>query len=150
MEPPKLCMEPPQAVEHHMLRYCEAVPLTESQQSALYDACDKYSVDAAIALALIQTESNFQTDAESCAGCYGLCQLNRVYFPGDLTPEENIENGIRYLSQNLAKYGDYAAALTAYNVGHDNGTRNYANVVLSRANAWALALSAEGVCVYRV
>lgn len=112
------------------------IPLSGELQAALAVACDKYGVDYAIALALIQTESNFDPYVVSYSGCYGLCQLNPYYFPSGLSPAENINYGMQYLGTNLAKYGNYPAALCAYNNGHDNGDRGYANVVLSRAEYW--------------
>lgn len=112
------------------------IPLSAELQKTLFDACDTYGVEYAVGLALIQTESNFEPDVVSGSGCYGLCQLNPYYFPSNLTPGENIEHGIRYLASNIAKYGDVAAGLCAYNAGHDNGSRSYSSVVLARAEEW--------------
>lgn len=49
------------------------IPMAAELQDKLFDLCDELGIDPAIALALIQTESNFQTDAVSVSGCYGLC-----------------------------------------------------------------------------
>ena len=113
------------------------IPLDAEVQDRLFDLCDELGLDPALALALIQTESNFQTDAVSCAGCYGLCQLNPVYFPSGLAPAENIEYGLRYLARNIAAYGSTEAGLCAYNAGHDTGDRGYANLVISRSYEWS-------------
>ena len=114
----------------------EDVPLDAELQAALLTICEETEVDPLLALGLIQTESNFQPDIVSPTGDYGLCQLNYRYFDPDMTPEENMRSGIGLLAQHLRTYGDTAAALTAYNRGHDDGTRAYASVVLANAQAW--------------
>lgn len=111
-------------------------PLGEAEAAALVEACDEYGIDLSLALGLIFVESSFIPDAVSSEGCYGLCQLNPVYFPSDLTPVENIETGMKFLGELLDKYQDVPAALTAYNAGHDTGDRTYANAVLAAAENW--------------
>lgn len=118
-------------------------PLSDELYEALVIACHTYGVPLYLALGLIETESSFRTDAVSSTGCYGLCQLNPEYFPSDLTPEENISEGIRYLSDLLGQYGDTGAALTAYNAGHDTGSREYAGKVLAAAERWKEIFQAE-------
>lgn len=116
--------------------YRTDVPLSYELQDTLHCVCDKYNVNYELALGLIQTESSFNEDSESDL-CYGLMALNKEYFPENLTPAENIEAGIKYFSQKIEKYdGDIEAALTAYNVGHDNGSRYYAKRVLELAKSW--------------
>lgn len=111
-------------------------PLSDELYEALTLACHTYGVPINPALGLIETESSFRTDAVSSAGCYGLCQLNPDYFPSDLTPAENINEGIHYLGDLLGRYGDTGAALTAYNAGHDTGSREYAAKVSEAAERW--------------
>lgn len=116
--------------------YRTDVPLSYELQDTLHCVCDKYNVNYELALGLIQVESNFNEDSESDL-CYGLMALNKEYFPENLTPAENIEAGIKHFSQKIEKYdGDIEAALTAYNVGHDNGSRYYAKRVLEFAKSW--------------
>ncbi len=115
--------------------HSDAVPLSEELQQVLFDACREFGVDLHIAIALIETESNFQVDADN-GQCYGLTQLCRLYFPSNLTPAENIQAGMELLGRNFRQSKDWGAALTMYNVGHDDGTRVYANVVLARAEKW--------------
>lgn len=112
------------------------IPLTAECIAVLEETCESNGVPIALALGLIQTESRFRHDAVSSSGCYGLCQLNPRYFPSGLSPEENIRHGIDYLGQQLRRYGNVERALTAYNAGHDNGTRTYAATVLYNATAW--------------
>ncbi len=114
------------------------VPLSVELQEALAIACTENGVPLHVGLGLIETESSFNADAVSSVGCYGLCQLNPVYFPADLSPAENIRAGMEYLGYQLDRYdGDMAAALTAYNAGHDTGARGYATTVLEAAEKWA-------------
>lgn len=118
--------------------YRTDVPLSYELQDILHCTCDKYDVNYELALGLIQSESNFDeiNDSETNI-CYGLMALNKKYFPKDLTPAENIEVGIKCFSEKIKKYnGNVEAALTAYNVGHDNGSRHYAKRALEFAKSW--------------
>lgn len=111
------------------------VPLSYEMQDALHAICDNAGVEYALALGLIQHESGFDPEARNGV-CYGLCQLNERYFPPGLTPEENMEAGISWLGELIARYGDTATALTVYNAGHDTGRRDYARVVMGYAEDW--------------
>lgn len=115
--------------------FIDTIPLDKDLQDVVWNACGEYGVDYYTVLGLIQVESNFQTDAVNTkTGCYGLMQLNPMYFLSGLTPQENVEAGMEYLGRLLDRYrGDVDAALTAYNAGHDTGRRWYANAVRSAA-----------------
>lgn len=113
----------------------EDVPLSFELQDALHTACEANNVPYHIALGLIWVESRFQPDADNGTS-YGLCQLNRDYFPDKLTPAENIWAGMEYLGSLIDRYGDLGAALTAYNAGSDTGDRTYASAVLEAAENW--------------
>ena len=85
-------------------------------------AAQRNGVDPALLKALIRQESNFNAKATSPAGAHGLTQL----MPGTAAalgvdasvPEQAIEGGARYLSQQLKRFGnDPAKALAAYNAG---------------------------------
>lgn len=112
------------------------VPLDQELQVALRDACEAHGVPVSLALGLIEVESGFQADVVSREGAYGLCQLNPKYFPADLDPAGNIAAGVARLGELLERYGDTAAALTAYNSGRDTGVRRYASAVLAAAERW--------------
>lgn len=133
-ETPEKATEPEEPEAPALWR--EDVPLSAELQTALLEICEEAGIDPLLALGLIETESGFQTDVVSPWGDYGLCQLNHLYFPTDLTPEENMRAGIGLLAQHLRTYGSTTAALTAYNRGHDDGTRSYAAAVLAKAEAW--------------
>ncbi len=115
------------------------IPLDYELQDVLRTSCEAFGVPYHLALGLIETESAFQTDADNGL-CYGLCQLNRDYFPDNLTPAENIRAGMEYLGSLLDKHDTVEAALTSYNSGHDTGARGYARAVLERAARWEEAM----------
>ncbi len=125
-----------EAIAAQLEPYREDIPLDRELQAALREACQASGVPMSLALGLIEEESQFQLDIVSGKGAYGLCQLNPKYFPADLTPSENIAAGVGYLGELLERHGDLAAALTAYNAGHDTGSRTYANAVLAAAERW--------------
>ena len=90
----------------------------------IIDRCaEKYNVDNELIRAMIQVESGWNTDAVSNKGAQGLMQLMPrtaamlgVNDPFD--PEQNIEGGVRYISDLTDKYrGDIEKALAAYNAG---------------------------------
>ena len=113
------------------------VPMNYELQDVLHSACEANGIPYHVALGLIETESGFDPDAVSSAGCYGLTQLNPEYFPSGLSPTENITTGMEFLAYQLDRYdGDMGAALTAYNAGHDTGARGYATAVLEAAEKW--------------
>ena len=115
----------------------EDVPLSAELQTALLDVCEAEGIDPLVMLGLIEAESCFCEDAVSRSGDFGLCQLNSMYFPSaSMTPEENIRAGVSLLGRHLRAYGNIASALTAYHVGHDDGSRVYAAVVLDNAAGW--------------
>lgn len=115
----------------------EDVPMDYDLQDILFTLCDDLGIPREIGLGLIDVESDFNPDAVSPNGCYGLCQLNPRYFPSGLSSADNIRTGIAYLGEKLEKYnGDMAAALTAYNAGHDTGKRFYSSKVMAAAEYW--------------
>ena len=82
----------------------------------------KYGVDSALIHAIIGRESNYDQNAVSGAGAIGLMQLmpdtaeSLGVDPYD--KEQNIEGGVKYLSQLLRTFdGDVRKAVAAYNAG---------------------------------
>lgn len=110
--------------------------LTDAEWEALLEACEENRIAPSLALGLIQVESSFDPGAISSAGCYGYTQINPRWHPANLAPVENIRYGIGYLAECIARYDNLEAGLTAYNAGHDTGSRRYANRVLAAAEEW--------------
>ncbi len=98
--------------------------LSYAELQDVIDRCaDRYNVDQELIRAMIQVESGWKTDAVSSKGAQGLMQLMPrtaamlgVADPFD--PEQNIEGGVKYISDLTDKYkGDVEKALAAYNAG---------------------------------
>ena len=131
--------------------YIEEIPLVASTQDYIQDACKKYNIPYCLMLGLIETESSFDTTADS-GWAYGLCQIGYINYE-DLeskgmdpnTVFGNIEAGCYILSDLLTRYKDPHKALMAYNEGEygaqeswDEGYTysNYSVNVLYNANKW--------------
>jgi soluble lytic murein transglycosylase-like protein len=87
------------------------------------EVSDRYRVDPALVRAVIQTESNWNTNAVSRVGALGLMQLvpgtaQQLGISNALDPKQNLDGGVRYLHSLLERYnGDLDKALAAYNAG---------------------------------
>lgn len=113
------------------------VPLAEEELAAVLESCENGHIAPELAFGLIQVESSFRADVVNPeSGCYGYCQLNPSFFPSGLSPADNIRTGIGYLAEQLVRYDNLEAALTAYNAGYDTGDRTYADKVLDAASAF--------------
>lgn len=97
---------------------------TAIQQMIINKALQK-GIDPALALALVQRESNFNPNAIGDSGkSFGLFQIHTPDHPGykgGLNPEANAEYGLNLLKSHLDRYGgDIDKALWAYNAGSGN------------------------------
>lgn len=86
-------------------------------------AAEKYGVDPALVKGLIRAESGFDAAAVSRCGAKGLMQLmdgtaDWLGVDDSFDPEQNVDAGVRFLSDLLERYDDNEAlALAAYNAG---------------------------------
>lgn len=94
--------------------------------------CRQYDIRPALVLSLISVESEFQINAASPTGDYGLMQLHgRPNLRGTIGP--NIQAGVEHLARNMkAAGGDERRALSFYNGGGSpkQQSRDYADRVL--------------------
>lgn len=123
------------------------VNLPEYVQDVIFAECEKYGIEPAIVIAMIERESHFDRYAIGDDGrALGLMQvlpkhhLKRMISLGctDLfDPIQNVTVGIDYLAECYDRYGSIDKALVAYNSGSYSGTiTNYALDVLMRANKY--------------
>jgi len=122
------------------------------------ESANRYGVPFDIALAVANKESGFNPNAVGSSGEIGLYQLmprtaNDLGISDKWDIGQNIDGGVRYLSQLYSKFGDWPTALMAYNGGMGNverGTvsgaaRKYASDVLNKAgDVWVKVTEALG------
>lgn len=88
------------------------------------NSASTYGVPAQISLEVAMRESSLNQNARGAAGEIGVYQLmpstaaGLGVNPSDLT--QNIQGGNQYLAQLYARFGDWGAALAAYNWGPGN------------------------------
>lgn len=126
--------------------YNPNVPLAPEEQHSLLGACREFRISPDIALGLIERETDFRNISGDHGQSQGYMQIQRQWWhhlmndigATDLmVPEDNFRTGCAILRTLIDKYhGDVQAALTAYNVGYDNGTRSYATAVLTNSDHW--------------
>lgn len=129
--------------------------LSEDLQEYTFYLCEAYYIDFNFAMALMYTESSFESDAISKTGEYGLMQINQCNNESlssalgisDFTePYGNIRAGLFILRGLFEKYDDAAKVCMAYNMGEYGASvlwqqgiyeTSYSNKVLAKANEYA-------------
>ncbi len=98
-------------------------------ENLLKDICTKYNVEVSLALAVMKTESNFNSQAVSDKGAIGLMQVTKstaqyVAKLYDIKGEIDLKNksvnaliGVCYLNYLTNKFKDKNAVICAYNAG---------------------------------
>lgn len=138
--------------------FSEDVPLSYEEQEALYGACEEFSVDYPLMLALIERETHFRNEIGDGGNSYGYCQIQPRWWSETaesigvtdlMEPEGNFRTGCAILTHLLDVYGcgNLTDALTAYNTGH-GGASEYARDVLEKQKKWQGVIGAlmEGGC----
>jgi soluble lytic murein transglycosylase-like protein len=96
-------------------------PCPADLEPVIASAAQKYGVDPALVKAVIRAESGFRQEAVSRTGALGLMQLMpgtaRALGVDPSDAAENVEGGVKYLKQQLDRFGNVEDALAAYNAG---------------------------------
>lgn len=142
-----------------------AVPMPYEWQDYMRTYCEEYGCPYPLALAVAQTESNFDMDAVGASGEVGIMQLNPG--PGSsyhaeiqaatgldpTTASGNIAGGCYKLGLYLDKYGSVEKAAMAYNMGEggarsawDSGitSTDYSKAVKETMETWECTVNAWG------
>lgn len=142
-----------------------AVPMPYEWQDYMRTYCEEYGCPYSLALAVAQTESNFDMDAVGASGEVGIMQLNpgpggsyhaEIQAATGLDPTTasgNIAGGCYKLGLYLAKYGSVEKAAMAYNMGEggarsawDSGitSTDYSKAVKEAMETWECTVNAWG------
>ena len=133
-----------------------SVPLKADVQRCIKDLCTEEGMDPTVIIAMIEVESNYDSDALGDGGnSFGLMQIQprwhseRMQALGVtdlLDPKQNVTVGIDILAELVAKYeGNIEMALVAYNAGPTGAYRHWFSrgVYSSDYSKKVLAISAE-------
>lgn len=105
------------------------VDMDEDLQEYVFNLCYCYNIDWTLVMALIEKESQYQSNVVSKTDDYGLMQINKSNFEwltdvtgvtDFLNAKDNIRCGVFVLRKLFEKYDDPCKVLMAYNMG-ENG-----------------------------
>lgn len=103
------------------------IPLDDNLQNHIFSEAEKYQVSAALIVAVIRQESNFNVSTRSTSRDSGLMQVNDINMPElqevlgitDIyNPYQNISAGTYLLARCLKQGEEINPALMAYNMGY--------------------------------
>lgn len=107
--------------------------LPESVRTYLYNLCRQHNISYPFMLALIESESGYQWDAESSDGsCKGYTMINDKWHQERMRklgvvdiydPYGNLEVSVDFLSELFAEYHDASVVLMCYNCGESGAKR---------------------------
>lgn len=115
---------------HSKINWHQVKLNTTSYASEVNRLASQYAVDPALVRAVMHAESAFNPKARSPVGAQGLMQLmpataKELGVSNAFNPSQNIEGGIKYLSQLLKQFnGNTQLATAAYNAG-PNAVKKY-------------------------
>lgn len=124
--------------------YIPDLPLSYTEQEALWEACQEFQVDHAIMLSLVERETNFRNIQGDGGDSIGYCQIQPRWWSGlmaeigteDLTdPEDNFRTACAIMAELTERYGSVEDALSAYNTGKPGHTE-YAAAVIAGMEDW--------------
>lgn len=126
--------------------YCDSIPLTFEEQGWLRAACEEFNIPYALALGLIEKETEFRNLIGDDGASTGYMQIQKKWHwdrmerlgVTDLVePSGNFRVGCDFLAELYAKYNDWSLALTVYNRGHNPGyITDYAKEVMGNYAHW--------------
>jgi phosphate/sulfate permease len=108
------------------------ISLDADIQKFTYYLCKGYNIDYYLVLAVMEVESDFQTDIVSSTNDYGLMQINQnnhewltetIGVDDFLDPYQNIRSGTFILRKLFEKYQKPSLVLMAYNMGESGAAR---------------------------
>lgn len=96
----------------------EAVDEQIEYLDVVYNTAERYDIEPELAIAMMKIESNFDTSAESSAGCLGLMQVSPIHSTANLLDlRENVECSFSLLSNYINEEESLHEALGRYNRG---------------------------------
>ncbi len=117
--------------------------LPESVRVYLYNLCEQHNISYPLMLALIETESGYQWDAESPDGsCKGYAMISdrwhrermqRLGVEDIHDPYGNLDVSVDFISELFAKYHDANIVLMCYNCGESGAEKLLTDGIYSTA-----------------
>lgn len=152
--------EPPEEPPEEPVKLRIDCPLDDATQQMIQDKCEEYNVDFALVMAVIYTESRFQSDVVSSTDDYGLMQINKMNhewlsetlgITDFLNPEQNVTAGLYILSNLFDKYDNPSQVLMVYNMGETGAKKHWNDGVYATPYSLTVMMKyeeyKEGMCL---